>query len=361
MQPEFSKIGSDLIALNGACRTIEQNARLIGEESMTILQDLHLAHSDLDELDDRCTKAEQCAKKLYKENKILERDLRTSRAERKIMKREIKTLLMEKKERERFQIELLQNLKAHENIMIEKAVSAKGFVAGDCTTINSDQQFSDSKDLDCDAPNGKEEDKLKSSGQNQVALSPFGKFLSALNTSSMPKKQAENDANILDLDPSSGPNTPFSLSRIGSNTPVASLSPSLSSSRAGSKAPITSLSPSLATMLQAPDFNDDDPSIKYTALQLTPTGSSCESIKSALSAQDLNPDEPHETGLKPFSKDASSWKQRQVNSSGPPAKTKTAVVTVKLPVRNQSDRKIVTRKVQKVTKKQYKHYTIGAK
>ena len=346
LQPEFSKIGADLIALNGACRTIEQNARLISEESTTMLQDLRQAHSELNELDDRCTKAENCAKQLYKDNKNLKKELEKNRAERKFLKREIKTLMDEKKARERFQQELLDSLKAHENIMIERALSAKESVAEDSHDAMDGDVVSKGENPNGDAPNNSsDESKNVSTDQNAARLNPFGKFFSSFSgTSAREKEEIVDDTSDTD---------------VVLTTPVTPCG--------WNSTPSTSVSPTLATMLEAPDFNDDTPGANSAVLQLTPTTSTSESMKSVLSAQDLNPNDTNENGLKPFSKDGISWKQRTVNSSPSSVSTKRSVVTVKMPTRykkidhTRTSNTSVATNITKTTKKHFRHYTIGAK
>ncbi len=345
LHPEFSKIGSDLIALNGACRGIEQNARLVSEESESMLRDLRQAHAELNELYDRCTKAEKCAKQLYKENKIMKEELETIRTERKILKREIKTLWDDKKARESFQQELLDSLKAHEDIMIKQAALAKDSVTeAFFNAVTKDSEaLSDAQD-DKNSSTRSDDDKCEDSiyHHQPSRLNPFGKFFSSL-SGVVPEKDQKGVGDD-------------SVNNEYLSTPVTPLESSVT--------PPTPLSPSLvATMLQAPDFNDDTPDTDSAVLTLTPTTpSKSDGMKSILSAKDLN---PGENGLKPSSKDVNSWRQRKVNSSSPSSKSsKRNVVVVKLPNSLRNKNTPIASNItvaNKSTKKQYRHYTIGAK
>lgn len=344
LQPELCTVGAELIALHGASRAIEQNAKLISEESSIMLQDLHQAHLELSELDDRCCKAEQCAKQLYKENKILKREVEKNKTERKVLVREIKILLDEKKSRENFQQELLDNLKAHENIMIERSMAAKGSARqGPQTSIDKDLKagISNKEMKKEEGQNGKKD----SSEPRSKSFNPFGKILFSFSGSTtMQTEESVSDDIISDT-------IPRGLS-------------SASSIEVSNNTSMSSVSSTLATMLETPNF-DDDTNDADSVLQLTPTASTCENMKSALSAKDLNPEEGHKKILKPCSKDVVLWKQRKVNSP-PTAVPKTAVVVVKRSPRNSNvsisgSNKItnVPRKITTNTKKQYRHYTIS--
>lgn len=355
LQPELSKLGADLIALDGACRAIEQNARLISEDSSIMLQDLRLAHSELIELDDRCCKAERCAKQLYKENKVLQREVVGNKAERKVLVREIKTLMDEKKERELFQQELLDNLKAHENIMIERTNALKNHDDNVlCDPINEKTY---KEDLDENASTFKNSDSssdaIESSQLKSKTFNPFGKFFQSTTATDEASGVVEK---------------PNENARSGMRFP---LTPTIKQTVdvSNSTMPISSVSSNVETMLilESPRLNYDTDDSNSCVLQLIPTISTCDSTKSVLSAQDLNPGDAQENGLKPFSKENISWKQRTVNSP-PSVGLNASVVTVKMPTRNRKLSALESarlssipsaKKVTKTTKKQYRLYTLS--
>lgn len=328
--PDLSKVGADLIALEDACRAVNQNAQWTSQESSTVLQDLHQAQAELNDLDYRCHNAERCAKKLYKENKVIKKELEKNKGERKFLVKEVKVLMDEKKQRESFQKNLLDSLKAHEDILIERVP----FLSGQAPDKEEET-------TDAEVKTELQEEMPKTT---YVGYNPFGKLLSsfsgAFDKELVPKnasdKEEESVTSVLV--------TPNITLRNSGQTKIS---------------PFSSISPTLATMLQTPDFNDD-------VLQLAPTLSSCDSMKSVLSAQDLNPyDTPTETGLKPVSKPA-LWKQRKVNTtsvqnSSTCTNPKLAVVTMKLPKKKivnnrQSAAPLLNKTVRTVT---YRQYTIS--
>jgi hypothetical protein len=331
---DLSKVGADLIALEDACRTADQNAQWTSQESSTVLQDLHQAHAELNDLDYRCHNAERCAKKLYKENKVLKIELEKNKGERKFLIKEVKVLMDEKKQRESFQKNLLDSLKVHEDILIEHVTASKGDDKHLSAYSDETEDTIDAKEVEIDA----EEETIKPS---YIGFNPLGKLLSSFSGASK------------ELDTKTGSKRDEKL--VASATVTHIITPK-NSVQTKSQNPL--ISPPLASMVEVPDFNLD-------VLQLTPSLSSCDSMKSVLTAQDLH-DEPQETGLKPVSK-RNHWKQRQVNtvsvqSSASSANPKLSVVTVKLPKKKktnsvQSLPSPLTNKTARTFK--YRQYTIS--
>lgn len=341
--PYLSKSGADLIALEDACRAIEQNAQWSSQESSTVLEDLHQAHAELNDLDHRCHNAEKCAKQLYKQNKALKNELEKHKMERKFLVKEIKKLIDEKKRRESFQQELLDSLKAHEDILIEGATAYKE--SGE----DSNSQAPCSGIEDCEKE--VKETHQQTEKTSYSSFNPIGKLLASLSGTSDKELDTKNHSRSNDEKsnlntPATPPNTQVKTNK---NPPM---------------------SPTLATMLESPDYNDyDDDNESNTALQLTPSILTNDSMKSVLSAQDLDPeDKPttEEAGLKPVSKH-SYWTQRQVNTTpsiltlAPSTKPKLSVVTVKLPKKKEKNAAGIPLPLPSKTMKtiKYRHYTIS--
>jgi len=337
--PYLSKSGADLIALEDACRAIEQNAQWSSQESSTVLEDLHQAHAELNDLDHRCHNAEKCAKQLYKENKALKNQLEKYKAERKFLVKEIKKMMDEKKRRESFQRELLDSLKAHEDILIEGATTSKQ--SGE----DSNSQAPRSGKEECKT--GVKETQKQAETPSYSSFNPIGKLLASLSGTS------DKELDTSSKDEESNINTPATPPKTHVKT---------------NRNPPMSLT--LATMLESPDFNDyGDDNESNTALQLTPSISTNDSLKSVLSAQDLDPeDKPttEEAGLKPVSS-FSFWTQRQVNTapsiltSAPSTKPKQSVVTVKLSKKKVNNKPGIPLPLPSKTVKtiKYRHYTIS--
>ncbi len=122
LNSNLSKIGGDLIALNGVCRTIEQNARHTSDESSIILSDLQHVTAKLRIKESRCRKAEKCAKNFYNENQYHKKELERIVEERHLLIREIKNLRAEKIDKESFQIQLVESMKTYESHMKNQSV-----------------------------------------------------------------------------------------------------------------------------------------------------------------------------------------------------------------------------------------------
>ena len=318
LYPALSTIGADLMALDEACRVANQNARLMSEESLTTLQDLQYAHSSLDEVDDRCLKAEQCAKRLYKKNKALQKKIGEMKAERKLLVQEIKNLNDAKNN----QKELFYSMKAHDvllkgenndlqntkNSMIEESKAPE----------ESAKEKSNVARPASDSDNCKPETDEKTTDipRNRGNFNPFGKLFSSLNGSKNTDKKVEQEK-VEDTVITKSESTGSNVGQI-SHTPAAPVTP------------VEFIKPTLA--LDGPEFsgwNDDD--TNSAILQLTPTPSSCDGMNSILSPRDLDPQSVEKFPRSPTFKEGPAWKQRQVNSSfAPPRATKKAVVTVKM-------------------------------
>jgi len=124
LDPDLSRIGADLVALEGVCNTVGQNARHISEESSTILTDLHQASSQLSDTEARCIKAERCAKKLYREKQVLRMELEKNKSERKVLIKEIKILMDENEKEKEFHKQLFDSMKVHEQMLKEESIAA---------------------------------------------------------------------------------------------------------------------------------------------------------------------------------------------------------------------------------------------
>ena len=341
--PYLSKSAADLIALEDACRAIEQNAQWSSQESSTVLEDLHQAHAELNDLDHRCHNAEKCAKQLYKENKALIHQLEKHKMERKFLIKEIKKMINEKKRRESFQRELLDSLKAHEDILIEGATASRE--SGE----DSNSQAARSGKEDCEKV--VKETHKQTETPSYSSFNPIGKLLASLSGTSDKELDTKNDSSRKDEE---------------SNLNTSATPPNIQVTT-NKNSP---MSPTLATMLESPDCNDyDDDNESNIALQLTPSLLTNDSMKSVLSAQDLDPEDKlttEEAGLKPLSKH-SYWTQRQVNTtppiltSAPSTKPKLSVVTVKLPKKKVNNKPGIPLPPPNKTVKtiKYRHYTMS--
>jgi hypothetical protein len=356
--PEGSKIGSCLIALDDACRSLEQKAKWMSDESSMILQDLQQAQAELNEVDFRCHRAEKCAKQLYKQNLVLKKELEKSKAEKRVLVREIRALIGEKEDREAFQKRLVENMKAHEDIMIEQAGSLSSKRNGGVGELGDTGEV---------APEAKNTDNNEGTQQSRTEtattdrtttiasnsrFNPFGKLFQSFSGSMEITDLKEKTSNMLQSGPTAA-------QRIGSRDHVPT-TPNTNHSTIYSPAAQLSMSeesPTLSTILGASqslgsEYSYDTPPV----LQLTPTLSSCDSMKSALSASDLlnSNDDGEEFNQnyiresknnkktmishrkKGSSTSSSTWVRQvnAVNSSTIGSSTQKTVISVKLPRKN---------------------------
>lgn len=207
LDPDLSRIGADLVALEGVCNTVGQNARHISEESSTILTDLHQASSQLSDTEARCIKAERCAKKLYRENQILRMEQEKHKAERKILIKEIMILRDESEKEKEFHKQLFDSMKTHEQMLKEESIAA-GRKGEDTNNVINTKNSTD-KDHNVLGETSilteGEQGLLKDDGGSQhapaeegkksyISFNPFSKFLPFVGSSDSLMTPVEDDA-----------------------------------------------------------------------------------------------------------------------------------------------------------------------
>jgi hypothetical protein len=207
LDPDLSRIGADLVALEGVCNTVGQNARHISEESSTILTDLHQASSRLSDTEARCIKAERCAKKLYRENQVLRMEQEKHKAERKILIKEIMILRDESEKEKEFHKQLFDSMNTHEQMLKEESIAA-GRKGEDTNNVINTKNSTD-KDHNILGETSilteGEQGLLKDDGGSQhapaeeekksyISFNPFSKFLPFVGSSDSLMTPVEDDA-----------------------------------------------------------------------------------------------------------------------------------------------------------------------
>mmetsp|Transcript_7187 Transcript_7187/g.13661 ORF Transcript_7187/g.13661 Transcript_7187/m.13661 type:complete len:556 (+) Transcript_7187:77-1744(+) len=337
-----STIGSSLIALDAACRSLEQNAKWTCEESSMVLQDLQQTQAELNEVDFRCHRAEKCAKQLYKQNLVLKKELEKSKAEKRVLVREIRALMEEKEDREAFQKRLVENMKAHEEIMIEQTgPSSKTRNGGvrDMEGTGGDEALKEPENIENDGTQQQHIDDTvtKDSSTPYSMLNHFGKIFQSLNGSSGKNDYTEKTSVLADTTSQAAAGARDNAP----STPTTNDSALLYSTQLS----FIEESPTLSTIWDASPSIGSEYSYDNPVLQLTPTLSSCDSMKSVLSASDLNSNDDNDEfnqsvvgeskarisqrkKASSVASSSSSW-IKQVNA--PKSNTQKTVITVKLP------------------------------
>jgi hypothetical protein len=229
-------------------------------------------------------------------------------------------------------------MKAHEEIMIEQTASSSKRNGGVGEVVEGTGEGSNNE-----TENGEKEE--TQSRLDTVAIdppttpsskfNPFGKLFQSL-SGSMDKSDSNENSNTL---PITAANT--AARDHASSTPTTDRSPKLSPTQVSISC---EESPSLSTILEASKSIVSEYSYDSPVLQLTPTLSSCDSMKSVLSASDLNSNDGFGMDQnvigesKPMNpqrgekSSTSSW-IRQVNATNSTQKT---VISVKLPRKSMS-------------------------
>lgn len=79
-------------SLHNACRQLQENARLAGEEARTAVKDVQEAQEKVDRLEKRGEEAEKHLLKLWEENCTLRKSLKHKKRERRVLVREVRNL-----------------------------------------------------------------------------------------------------------------------------------------------------------------------------------------------------------------------------------------------------------------------------
>lgn len=309
-QPGLPNIGTHLIALEDACKAADRNAALISKESASNLEDLQEAQAEANRLLVKCEKAEKCAKRLYKENKMLKQQLLKIKSEKKVLVREVKNLMDENQKKDAFQKDIIDNLKAHEDFLIERT--------------NSKKKSTAKKEIGIEK---KEKESSPKSGKKK-GFHPFGRLFGG---SDSPEKKSETKIEA----EKKMEKEQIDVEEEDITTPVTSTySSSVEDCTPRSEATSTgsNVSPTLAKMLATPDFDDDSISTSCSSLQMSVSLMTNASMNS--STGDLQEQSKEEADLKSASNSQVKsvpflpWYPQNTSAD---ESTKKAMVTVQLP------------------------------
>jgi len=114
----LGSVGTDLMSLSHSCRMVEDNSLYISQEASASIRDIQALNENLSMIQDKYSKVERCAKRLYKENKRLKRNVKHNDAEKKLLVKEIKLLRQEKETRKGWDEQILDSYGVHEKIMM---------------------------------------------------------------------------------------------------------------------------------------------------------------------------------------------------------------------------------------------------
>ncbi|GFH43649.1 hypothetical protein CTEN210_00122 [Chaetoceros tenuissimus] len=309
-QPGLPNIGTHLIALEDACKAADRNAALISKESASNLEDLQEAQAEANRLLVKCEKAEKCAKRLYKENKVLKQQLLKMKSEKKVLVREVKSLMDENQKKDAFQKDIIDNLKAHEDFLIERTNSKKKSTVKKEVVVEK-----------------KEKESSPKSGKKK-GFHPFGRIFGGSDSpekKSEAKTEAEKTMEIEQKDAEEEEITTPVTSTYSSS--VEDCTPLSEATSTGSN-----VSPTLAKMLATPDFDDDSISTSCSSLQMSASLMTNTSMNS--STGDLQEQSKEEADLKLASNSQAKsvpflpWYPQNTSVD---ESTKKAVVSVQLP------------------------------
>jgi hypothetical protein len=114
----LSSVGIDIMSLSHSCRMVEENSLYISQEASTSIRDIQALNESISTIQDRCSKVERCAKRLYKQNKRLKRIVKNNEVEKMLLVKEIKHLRQEKETRKGWDEQILDSFGVHEKIMM---------------------------------------------------------------------------------------------------------------------------------------------------------------------------------------------------------------------------------------------------
>ena len=113
----LSQLQSGLLDLSHSCQMVGENATSLHNEASSFLVDLQDANVKLNKMQHRCSKLEMVAKKLYKDNKNLQRDFVKSKEKRQSLGDKLKVLLDEKESKREYDEHLLKAWYIHERMI----------------------------------------------------------------------------------------------------------------------------------------------------------------------------------------------------------------------------------------------------